>query len=423
MKKLICIDPGHAKNTPGKRAGSNPTYYEYLSNRNVARLLDKKLKEAGFRTMYSCDINSPNDLSLSQRGANAVRAKADLFLSIHSNAHNDTSVTGTETFIHTDSHASLVIAQAVQVALVAGLKKPNRGVKRANFGVLRATYKNMLAILTEGDFFSNPEARKWMLTSSYDEAYAQALLVGICNFYGVSVPKSSGSTPVVAPAKPSAPVKTDDLGKTLLRVKADKLWVYDKPDWDAKTFQVSKGEAFTVARELKVNGSKMYQLISGLYITANTQFVELDGTVEATPAPAPKPSVDPYKAAAQRFLNSRGYPEARKGNFTPLEIDGIQGPLSKNAIIRIAQFFGSVTVDGLSGPKTLGAVVTIRRGSTSQWWNRLLQSALNLLNNAKLEIDGNVGPATENAVKAFQRSKGLTSDGIAGPKTWEQLFK
>ena len=36
-------------------------------------------------------------------------------------------------------------------------------------------------------------------------------------------------------------------------------------------------------------------------------------------------------------------------------------------------------------------------------------------------VDGDFGPNTESAVKAFQGSKGLVVDGIVGPATWPKL--
>ena len=49
-----------------------------------------------------------------------------------------------------------------------------------------------------------------------------------------------------------------------------------------------------------------------------------------------------------------------------------------------------------------------------------LQSLLNGLGGSS-KIDGAFSPATEKAVKDFQKTKGLTADGIVGPKTWTAL--
>jgi putative peptidoglycan binding protein/N-acetylmuramoyl-L-alanine amidase-like protein len=57
---------------------------------------------------------------------------------------------------------------------------------------------------------------------------------------------------------------------------------------------------------------------------------------------------------------------------------------------------------------------TIRRGMTG---------ALTRQVQAKLGVtgEGDFGPATEAAVRAFQREHGLVPDGIVGPKTWRAL--
>ncbi|MED1205859.1 DUF5776 domain-containing protein [Heyndrickxia acidicola] len=60
----------------------------------------------------------------------------------------------------------------------------------------------------------------------------------------------------------------------LVTVLASSLYYYNKPDWNAKAGTVTKGEAFTVVDTVTVNGSKMYKLKSGNYITANPQYVK-----------------------------------------------------------------------------------------------------------------------------------------------------
>lgn len=50
-----------------------------------------------------------------------------------------------------------------------------------------------------------------------------------------------------------------------------------------------------------------------------------------------------------------------------------------------------------------------------------IQFDLNLLINAGLTIDGYYGPATRNAVVAFQGTAGITIDGVVGPQTWKAM--
>ncbi|MEY8751437.1 peptidoglycan recognition protein family protein [Alkalicoccobacillus gibsonii] len=139
-----------------------------------------------------------------------------------------------------------------------------------------------------------------------------------------------------------------------------------------------------------------------------------------TPAPAPKPVVNQFIANAQSFLNSRDYPN--KASFTPLVVDGIAGPRTREALVRVYQYFAGVNIDGIFGPVSKRAANTLRRNSTHQWWVRLLQSALNT-KGARIAVDGSFGPATDAAVRTFQRSAGIAVDGIAGPNTWERLLR
>lgn len=288
-KKIkVMLDPGHSLLTPGKRSGS---FLEYLSNREIAIKAKHLLELNGFAVAFSVNLDSPADALLSTRAQAAVNWDADLFISIHSNAHSDPKANGTETFVHTGSTASIPVAQKVQDALLDALGTRNRGVKKANFGVLRGTYKHMLSILTEGEFFTNPEQRAWMVTEDYSSKYAEGIAKGVCAFYKV---KYNGKVVPVAKPKPIAtPAEGNVTYKDMVVVKASELFTYNSKDWNDKGPIVKQGEAFTVVATHKVNGGTMYELLSGLYVTANTKWVTLKkGAIEAVPVVQPKaPSV------------------------------------------------------------------------------------------------------------------------------------
>lgn len=59
---------------------------------------------------------------------------------------------------------------------------------------------------------------------------------------------------------------------------------------------------------------------------------------------------------------------------------------------------------------------------------RLMQQYLNVISNSypsipKIAADGIYGPATRNAVMAFQKQFGLSQDGIIGPVTWNKIVE
>lgn len=85
------------------------------------------------------------------------------------------------------------------------------------------------------------------------------------------------------------------------------------------------------------------------------------------------------------------------------------------------QFKRGLTVDGLKGPKTLNACPTVKKGAKGNV-TRLIQERLNSVG-FSLGVDGIFGTATYNAVKVFQRNRGLSQDGIVDKNTWNWLLK
>lgn len=86
-----------------------------------------------------------------------------------------------------------------------------------------------------------------------------------------------------------------------------------------------------------------------------------------------------------------------------------------------AQFGAGLVIDGLRGPKTLNACPQVKKGAKGNV-TRLIQERLNSVG-FNISTDGIFGENTKNAVKVFQKNRGLTQDGIVGPNTWEWLLK
>ena len=93
-KTLVVIDPGHG----GKDAGAvGPSgIQEKVVALNISREIKRVLEAAGFVVRLTRDDDSY--VSLEERTAMANRLNADVFLSIHANAHDDKHVHGVESY-------------------------------------------------------------------------------------------------------------------------------------------------------------------------------------------------------------------------------------------------------------------------------------------------------------------------------------
>ena len=98
---IVCLDPGHAISTPGKRSPYSAckvepalNFYEYKFNREIVDMLAKKLSEQGIEVFITTDKNRDGDIDVSlttraTRAWNAIKAsgKKGIFVSVHANAN------------------------------------------------------------------------------------------------------------------------------------------------------------------------------------------------------------------------------------------------------------------------------------------------------------------------------------------------
>lgn len=213
--KKIVIDPGHGGKDPGAMAyGLKEKDIVLKIAKNLAAVL---AEETGAETFLTRD--SDKFIPLEERTAVANASGADLFVSLHVNAHPSADVRGLETYylnLSTNAEAMRVaarenatsthqmsdlqdilsdimknskinessrLAQQVHNSILDGLvdekfgKTKNLGVKQAPFYVLIGA--EMPAILIEIGFISNPEEAKFLQDDHYLNIVTEEIAEGI----------------------------------------------------------------------------------------------------------------------------------------------------------------------------------------------------------------------------------------------------
>lgn len=180
---LICLDPGHAASTAGKRSFDG-TLREFEFNRAVAKRLGYHLRRHGIKTMYSCDIEQEIDVNVVERCSAANTAKADLFISIHANAYGTdwNSANGWEIYYTKGSEMGKKIAEAIHAQSIK-LGLTDRGIKTGDWYVIK--YTNMPAVLIEHEFMTNKETVEKLKSQEWREKWAVADAKGTLDHLGI----------------------------------------------------------------------------------------------------------------------------------------------------------------------------------------------------------------------------------------------
>ncbi len=179
----VAVDPGHSR----EMGAIGPTrLLEKDPNWAVSEKLAKRLEAAGAKVLLTRRGEATEaQETLPARTLAAVQAGAHLLVSVHHNSmpemldpFDPNDAVGTSVYFHHPQ--SQPLANALQKALLEGLKLPDRGVGQANLALCRPT--ELPAVLTEAAFMIIPEQEELLRTEAFAQKEADALFRGLSAF-------------------------------------------------------------------------------------------------------------------------------------------------------------------------------------------------------------------------------------------------
>jgi N-acetylmuramoyl-L-alanine amidase len=238
--KTIVLDAGHGGHDSGATGPTGLMEKDLVLDvtRRVAKLVAAQL---GMKVLLTRD--SDNFVTLRDRTSYANKQHADLFVSIHANAHREAAADGVETYFlsseATDSAARQVaalengvvqleqptgrgagqvdivksilwdlaqsefqvessrLAEVVHDSMTQTLRISNRGVKQAGFYVLGGAA--MPAVLLEIGFVTNPREERKLKDTKYRDEIARAIVSGLAEYKRAwdQRARASAATPTV----------------------------------------------------------------------------------------------------------------------------------------------------------------------------------------------------------------------------------
>ncbi|MDR0595364.1 MAG: N-acetylmuramoyl-L-alanine amidase [Puniceicoccales bacterium] len=205
-KAVIVLDPGHGGRAEGALSATG--LKEKTVTLDICQRLARILEKQG-HTVY-LTRNSDVYVELEDRTKFANKKSPTMFVSVHCNAAKSKSARGVETFALTpcgqpSQHQvkssqsnlkpyagnkfdaeNLILAYAIQGAVLRKIGCVDRGVKHACFHVFRGL--NCPGVLAELEFLSHPIEAKKLASSNHRQDLAQGLADGITSFLKCHIP-------------------------------------------------------------------------------------------------------------------------------------------------------------------------------------------------------------------------------------------
>ena len=186
---MVVIDPGHGgtvpvgNSSPNNARGPGGTLEKALTL-EIGLHMQTALRVRGLpvRLTRDRDVNLP----LRARAEVARTNRAPVFLSIHFNGSTDSSVQGTETWVHAvASEASRRLAGAVQQTLLTVTGYRDRGVRSKQLGVLSPSFHDSqtACCLAELSFLTDPADEDRLRDEAYRTALGAALAAGVASYF------------------------------------------------------------------------------------------------------------------------------------------------------------------------------------------------------------------------------------------------
>lgn len=181
----IFIDQGHNPRNPNSGAEGNGLQEADLTYKIGIRLRDLLNSNPDFSSVTSRNtpdeiLGTSNATSLAARTAAANEWGADYFISLHCNASEITTATGSEGYVYSLSSPAYQLAQSILTGLYNITGTVSRGVfARPTLYVLRKTA--MPATLIEMGFITNPGEAAQM--NNDPVSYATGIYNGIVSYF------------------------------------------------------------------------------------------------------------------------------------------------------------------------------------------------------------------------------------------------